>query len=790
MKTNHKNLTARGRRGVTALLAMLFLILITTLTLAMFHVASGNVQTSSNFSDLTRAQQAAESGLRWTAFRFATMPRPRELAGTITPAIAANIWDRNPNGLRVNLETSMKAVRDQGNNAIGVIAAGDTVQTTTQVPTDYQGATFSVVVRQLGPADGTDARFIRVTSTGRYRKAFRSVSMDFEIEKRAKFAIVGKVPIQLGRNTVVEGPIGMTTQRNPPILILSDFTHFHAGLKTKIEAFQAYLKGSGTSGGKLVKNHAGYDARISVNNAIEYNLASSAGYRDVNGDAYIDEYDLFVAQFDGNRDGSITKAEFTNPTTGKLYEPNLFAAIDGLSPPQFNEDKNGNGVLDFGEDSDNDGELDADPIRKGYQDGVVDNRDGYSKITGQVLLASNATGSGSFQEWINSNDSGKTINDYMVGGIAPTETGQTTVKFGASGNDLLDLDPANFEQAADQFRNKTGTSMGTVVRVQGRIENTILAATDVAYSVPYAAGYVRVMTVGDTKLGFHDVILKTAFDAANAALGSGKVKATSAAPSASLDERAPFGSTSWQATYRRPVFSGIKFKNVRIPKGLNALFENCKFEGVTFVEMERNILSPSGAVTTSKDDGMTWSKKMKGGASFGADLPLTFNNSQGFEKGNNLRFHNTTFEGPIASNYSTAYTHFTNSWEFTGATMFNNKVDQTATLVAPQTNIEMGSFTDPNAAPSTLIGIVVAGNIDIRGTTNVDGSIIVTGDGAGSTTLGYFGPNDGDTSAVALPEGGFGMLGIHYNPYRTLPDGINLPIMISGRIDTYREGSR
>src|SRR6476661_1845 len=72
---------AHGRRGVTALLAMLFLILITTLTLAMFHVAAGNVQTSANYSDLTRAQQAAESGLRWTAYRFASMSRPRDLAG-------------------------------------------------------------------------------------------------------------------------------------------------------------------------------------------------------------------------------------------------------------------------------------------------------------------------------------------------------------------------------------------------------------------------------------------------------------------------------------------------------------------------------------------------------------------------------------------------------------------------------------------------------------------------------------------------------------------------------------
>lgn len=770
-----------GRRGVTALIAMLFLLLITTLTLAMFHVAAGNVQTSANFSDLTNAQTAAESGLRWTSFCFATMARPRELAGTITPAIAADVWNR-ADGLRDRLAASIALVRDQGNNGIGVVAAGDTVQTTTPIPTDFQGATFSVVIRQLGPADGTDARYLRVTSTGKYRKAVRSVSMDFEIEKRARFAIVGKVPIQLGRNTLVEGPIGMTTARNPPILILSDFTHFHAGLKTQVEAFQAYLKGSGTYQGRSVKNHGGFDNRISVNNQAEYNLASAAGYRDVNNDAYIDEYDLFVAQFDGNQDGAITRAEFTNLSTGKLYDENLFAAIDSLSPPQFNEDRNGNGYLDFGEDVNSNGVLDADPIRVGYKDGTIDNRDGYAKITGQLLLAQQAS---AFQSYASGN--GKSINDYMLGGIAPTESGQATVRFGASGNDLLDLNPSNFEQAATGFKEKTGAAAGVTVRSIGRIENAVLAASDVAYNVPY----MKVSAAGGTALVVGQSYSRSTFDATNAAaIAAGKAPAAGSTAGSTADEKVPYGSTTYQATYRRPVFYGIAFTNVQIPKGINALFYNCTFSGVTFVEVERNITNTSGQVSLLPGDGMRWSQRMLSG-SFTKDTVLTAANSQGFNKGNNLRFHNSTFEGPIASNYATAYTHFTNSWEFTGSTMFNNKVDQTATIVAPQTNIEMGSFTDPKAAPSTLVGVVVAGNIDIRGSSMVDGSIIVTGDGAGNATLGYFGPSDGDTSAVALPEtGGYGMLNIHYNPYRTLPDGIDLPITVRGRIDTYREGAR
>jgi hypothetical protein len=162
--------------------------------------------------------------------------------------------------------------------------------------------------------------------------------------------------------------------------------------------------------------------------------------------------------------------------------------------------------------------------------------------------------------------------------------------------------------------------------------------------------------------------------------------------------------------------------------------------------------------------------------------------TNGSKLGNNIRFHNCTFHGPVAGTDATAYTHFGNSWEFTGSTLFDNQADETATIVCPNTNIEMGSFTNPNAAPSTLKGVVVAGNIDIRGTSTVDGSIIVTGDGAGNTTLSYFGPSDGDTNPTALPEGGYGRLDLRYNPYRALPDGIFMPIDVVSDSNTYKEG--
>jgi hypothetical protein len=83
--------------------------------------------------------------------------------------------------------------------------------------------------------------------------------------------------------------------------------------------------------------------------------------------------------------------------------------------------------------------------------------------------------------------------------------------------------------------------------------------------------------------------------------------------------------------------------------------------------------------------------------------------------------------------------------------------------------------------------VVVAGNIDIRGTSKVDGSIIVTGNGAGNTTLGYFGPDDGQSNPAALPTGGYGQLDIRYNPYRALPDGINIAISVLPVSGSYSE---
>jgi hypothetical protein len=674
---------------------MLFLVLFTVLAMAMYRLSTVNTASAENLGDAERARAAAESGIRWITYRFVHMNRPKTAVGNVTASVANTMWPAITTAIQNDFANNLNASEKT------VTISGSTL-TTAPISLDTNGqCAIKVQQHPLNVSDPLDARTLHVTSTGTYGLCTRTVSMDFTISKSVPFAVVGKVEIQLGKNTLVEGNVAMgKANLYPPFVALSDFKHLTPALDTAIGNFETFLKG----------NHNGLDGRISIQNQTEWNAALAAGYTDVNGDGYIDEYDLFLKAFDTNHDKQITQAEFTDPSTGLLYDANLFSAIDNLGGP-----------LSI-----------TDPIRQGYQNNILANNDGYAKVRGTVMLEDTEPG------WAaNLASQGLTVNDMFAGPIIPPSPATPPVQFGVSPTDLIDLTPGNFDTSG--FLAQSGTNAGPSSQTPTTLTN---------------------MTI-------------------TAALANGGTEV----------DTAPYGSTGWQATYQKPVFKNMTFVNCQIPIGLNALFENCTFQGVTYVHMTTNITDPSGNTTTSASNGMTWAQRMvPGKGSFNSNTVLTANNSLGFQQGNDLRWDNCTILGPLACDVPTAYTHFSNSWEFTGSTVFNNQEDQTATIVAPQTNIEMGSFVAPTQAPSTMIGVVVVGNIDIRGTTLVDGSIIVTGDGAANTTLGWFGPNDGSTDPNSVPTGGFGKINLRYNPNRSLPNGINIAVNITPVTSSYVEG--
>src|SRR6185295_12246556 len=180
---------ATGRRGAVALMAMLYLLLFSTLTVAMFTMATLNSQTAANYSDADHARATAESGLRWIQYRFAKMDRPKTMIGNITPTVASNLWPNIRSSITTDLNTLSKAAERPttftNNHLI-----------TSWVSVDETGGRFQIDVTQ-DPRDKTN---LIVSSIGRYKNSQRTISMKFHIDKKLKFAISGKVPIQLGRN--------------------------------------------------------------------------------------------------------------------------------------------------------------------------------------------------------------------------------------------------------------------------------------------------------------------------------------------------------------------------------------------------------------------------------------------------------------------------------------------------------------------------------------------------------------------------------------------------------------
>lgn len=131
----------------------------------------------------------------------------------------------------------------------------------------------------------------------------------------------------------------------------------------------------------------------------------------------------------------------------------------------------------------------------------------------------------------------------------------------------------------------------------------------------------------------------------------------------------------------------------------------------------------------------------------------------------------------------------------------------------PGWSIDVGNFnnqtnSDPDlTARVKLKGTIVSGVMDVRGTADVLGTMLMTfrpipGQGplyyngqpeAFNTTLGYFGSLDGDGEG-ALPGSstfsGFGEIRLRYDPDAKLPDGIPWPASIDAVPDSYREGGR
>lgn len=210
-------------------------------------------------------------------------------------------------------------------------------------------------------------------------------------------------------------------------------------------------------------------------------------------------------------------------------------------------------------------------------------------------------------------------------------------------------------------------------------------------------------------------------------------------------------SSSGSVKLTRYKYANKTFSNVTLSSGKNALFSNCTFDGVLYIDC--------GTSSSSTNY-------------------------------NNVRFDNCTFNGVIVTNTPQAFKWQRNALYFTGAATFDNQSTvQEATILAPHFNVNLGNTNSEQNDNNVLTGAIVGGIVDIRGNAQIYGTIISMAD----TTMyssGYVSNigatlEDGGSETTTVDD--IGVIAITPEEDMMLPSGITTPIVINPNPKTYSE---
>lgn len=915
------------RKGVAAVLAMMFLIMFGSLSAAMAIASRGNIKTAATHLHVNRARNAAESGLEIAEQRlYSTAQRFLMSDSALTPAFGWDMWRGSMSGMATyeiipsdfgrqdladpsSMAAAIRELHDLDQNTrpgfgvdVPTIADAPTTRpantratlwvysplTVTEWAGDQPAMGYTIAYAPLD-ATGLSTFRVRAIVTG-YDFAYsknglpvtRTLSMDFDLKKRLPHAIIAPSRVMLGRNVQVTGDLGMrfddvTFNNGDPLVAKSDFKGIDATLDARLNEFYA----------KVATNDVDGDNRLRISHAIEGEGITEVNEAapdpddlpllDKSGDGFIDEYDLFIKHYDTNTDGRVSKTEFSSGG-GVIIDPALFELIDSSYP-----DRNRNGQWGF-IDTNGDGrkqeselfiDVDADTGTNndqvlGYLDGFLDYRDRYVKIRGTLSFSASKTA------WETSRGS---IAPKLQGGIRTRDGGAAQI-YEVSDNEVPLITASSFATSRSDLQT---ASNGGVLSAQ------VASPT----RVPGAPATVAQPLSADANLdGLPDNFATAYF------------------------EKMPFNSPSFSDWYYRPVYKNIVFRDVQLPMGTNAYFENCWFIGVTWVRSytdNTNLLwseygklrqATAGARPVpvvarriyGNDAGETSYPAMLPASAtpptemiLMADTPLDKadipNNEVGFTTGynnlpnpliiagkritdtkalsNNLRFHNCLFVGSIVTDIPQTFSQSRNKIQFTGSTRFvqQNPYDSsvtmnpdaldlpaisTSSMMAPNYSVDIGTFNSPQSQNVALRGAVIAGVLDVRGNATIDGALLLTfqpslGEGpmqdalgnplgnpaSYNSTLGYFGPDDGDSEALnpdTLPVNGsgqrivgwdvdgdgfedvpgsspqppgstpvlfngYGAIRLRFDPEMRLPQGLTLPLLFDPVHSTYSEGN-
>lgn len=787
------------RRGVISVLAMMFMVLFGSLAVAMAVVSKGNLRTAQTHLRVSGALGATDSGMTLATGRLAAAAtRLRVWKGDIDQAYAMQLWTGNystsdgpvlnPAGNPTTL--GLRDILASMHPAAG--ASGTVAIEPDFVPQTDWLVTAPIVLEAVGaqvttafqityipePIPAEDRLGVRVVVTGfswdfaGERWTRRSAQRLFKIDKNPKQAVLGPSKIMIGKNVQINGPIGarftdVAFAGGHPMVVRGDFFNIDPLLDAKLDQFYAAVLANDTDGdNRLRTQHDIEKIPLDALRDEAFDLTSggqaNGQIADFTGDGFVDEYDIFLKHYDTNGDGRVALSDDLRAGTPNQSLTAEFAGVDdnlAILIDHARPDRNADGVVD------------SRDTALGYADGVLDFRDRYAKIRGQTLFRAQRP------PWEAQEDGfGVQVGDYqqLVAGVIDAGEIDPPVVFNAGDDILPAISTTTFDTAlSDLGLAADGAPFATQAGLPWITQNII-----------NADGVV----VGQT--------LNPAF-----------ISGGDTDPHSVKFEPIPFGAPAPSDYYNRPVIRNRVFRNVVIPMGTNALFENCTFVGVTRVETAADnthpswqfygVQEPDGALAfpplPANSDAQLDNDYFPSDGSIipppGFNVPrLTVNGTPYVTTkplSNNIRFHNCTFVGSIIADRPTNYTHLRNKLQFTGATRFSiEHPDQPlnpalnpdpgdlpairkSSMMLPHYSVDIGKN---NASPDQnvdLRGLVIAGVMDVRGRTTITGALLLTfepslldpalhhfGDPVGNPadfngTFGYFGADDGDAEGLA-----------------------------------------
>ena len=829
--TRHKSFRNARQRGVAAMLAMLFLVIFGSLATAMAIVAQGNLRTADSHLKMNRSLAAADTGVRFMLFRLDEVLRanPGEAfsiaQGEVDAAVAATLWPDlaaelqasflddgvDPNGQ--HLQAPFLSTGTGGYLRVGPIrvAPGEPIFTAVlmqhPIPAGlseghpFFGHNYASDYYQRPPYDASDASLRR--STG----ITTPVSAAAPLDQRW---------VRL-RVTAIDGPftLGDAGEVIPGNGAVSRTVSMDLKIEKKLEA--AILSKSRVMIGRNVMIDGNIGSQFTEVNLLNgHPIQMESDFRGIdpdtssNGlDAQLDSLKDDLISYDANGDNRLAVAtevpfeyrdaygDLDIDADGYVDEWDLFlnrfdssgdnavsrTELDTTSHVEraqlwqlINEMK-----FPPGTEIDWAGKRIRLPGNPDWMDAAddldtLDADDRYAKIRGEVVLAA------SKENWENG-AAGGSYQDYLAG---PIHAG-------------YDGDPLTFEADESAFPSFDQKDF------------------DVSQYADMADG-------GD---------LLT--QAADQAAGADPTDPNAPKMGETTLEEVPYGSNWPYDHYERPVFRNMTFTDLRIPKGSNALFVNCTFKGVTYVETHTGNFMEYTTRDGERVNAFNYSGRQdRKGELMHPDIDEQLRTSgslpsgvtQTKQLGNNIRFDGCRFEGVVVSGGTSgsaaaqpdAFSHTRNKLTFTGNTEFPDVTDRNAVpdltaqerdtfrrgrIITPHMSIEMGTFVDPSGNGETvhLTGTVVAGLIDMRGQVDITGTVMTTyeptsNDGTVmgetspqfNTTLGYFSRDEGDMEGER-PPGGRGIIKLKYDPSLPLPDGIMARVDVTTLVSTYFEGS-